>query len=102
MAIPEWKVHNAAGEYKASCKDVADAGFLAEHYGKGACIKNRSWGGRSLYTVGNEMVGPDAIAQAVFQRCNELRDQSLAQDKRDNEDRIDRQTTARRTAMSRE
>ena len=102
MAIPEWKVHNAAGEYKACCKDVEDAGFLAELYGKGACIKNRSWGSRPLYTVGDEMGGPDVIAQAVLQRCNELRAQYLAQDERDHAALTHRQTMARRTAMSRE
>ena len=89
---PEWKVHDAAGEYKACCKDVADAAFLAERYGKGAHIKHRSWGARPLYTVDDEMVGPDVIAQAVFKRCNELRDRTIAQDKKDNAERVYRQS----------
>lgn len=72
-ATPEWKVHNAAGEYKACCKDVEDAGVLAELYGVGACIKNRMWSARPLYTVGMESVGPDAVAKIVFARCEALK-----------------------------
>jgi hypothetical protein len=73
-ASPEWKVHNAAGEYKACCKDVEDAGVLAELYGVGAFIKNRSWDSKPLYTV-REFVGPDVIAQTVHARCLELKAQ---------------------------
>jgi len=71
-ATPEWKVHNAAGEYKAACKDIEDAGFLAEIYGVGACIKNKYWDRKPLYVV-REMIGPDAIAKAVIARCEELK-----------------------------
>lgn len=70
-ASPEWKVHNAAGEYKACCKDIEDAGVLAELYGIGACIKNRGWGSKPLYVV-RDMIGPDMIAREVFRRCDEL------------------------------
>lgn len=75
-ATPEWKVHNAAGEYKAACKDVEDAGILAEIYGPGAVIKNRGWGSKALYTVGAEIVGPDVIARAVHARCEALLDEA--------------------------
>lgn len=71
-ASPEWKVHNAAGEYKACCKDVEDAGFLAELYGVGSFIKNKWQGSGKLYVV-REMIGPDAIAQAVFAECERQR-----------------------------
>lgn len=71
-ATPEWKVHNAAGEYKACCKDVEDAGFLAELYGVGAFIKNKWRGGSEKLYVVREFIGPDAIAQAIFKRCDEI------------------------------
>jgi hypothetical protein len=71
-ASPEWKVHNAFGEYKACCKDVEDAGMLAELYGVGAFIKNKWRGGNEKLYVVAEMIGPDAIAQAVFKRCEEI------------------------------
>lgn len=71
-ATPEWKVHNAAGEYKACCKDVEDAGFLAELYGVGAFIKNKWRGGSEKLYVVREMVGPDVIAKAVHRRCEEI------------------------------
>lgn len=72
-ASPEWKVHNANGIYKACCKDLEDAGVLAELYGQGATIRNRSWSSKPLWTVGAEMVGPDVIAQSIIAKCEELR-----------------------------
>lgn len=71
-ATPEWKVHNAAGEYKAACKDVEDAGVLAEMYGPGAFIKNKWRGGNEKLYVVHNLVGPDVIAQEVFRRCEEI------------------------------
>lgn len=71
-ASPEWKVHNAAGEYKACCKDVEDAGVLAELYGVGAFIKNKWRGGTEKLYVVREFIGPDAIAAAIFKRCDEI------------------------------
>jgi prefoldin subunit 5 len=72
-ATPEWKVHNAAGEYKAACKDIEDAACLVGLYGNGAFIKNRWRHPGKLWVEGSEEVSAsesyDQVAQTVWERC---------------------------------
>jgi prefoldin subunit 5 len=74
-ASPEWKVYNAAGEYKACCKDIEDAAALVALYGNGACIKNPWRKPGKLWVEGSEEVSAaesyDQVAHTVHKRCDD-------------------------------
>ena len=73
-ATPEWKVHNAAGEYKAACKDIEDAACLVGLYGHGAYIANRWRYKGKVWHEGYESVSAsesyDEVARTVWKRCD--------------------------------
>lgn len=74
-ASPQWKVYNAAKEYKAACKDVEDAACLIAFYGDGATIRAEHT--IILWTEGAEQQPAsesyDFVAETVFHRLEERR-----------------------------
>lgn len=69
-ASPQWKVYNAAKEYKAACKDAEDAACLVALYGDGATIRAEHT--IVLWTEGAEdqpaSESYDHVAETVHQR----------------------------------
>lgn len=72
-ASPQWKVYNAAQEYKAACKDVEDAACLVSLYGDGGTIRLDHK--LILWTEGSEdqqaSESYDHVAEVVYRRLSD-------------------------------
>ena len=77
---PQWKVYNAAKEYKAACKDVEDAACLIALYGNGATIRIEHT--LVMWTEGAEdqpaSESYDHVAETVHRRLGEHRQKITA------------------------